>query len=66
MRVRVTVPATGVERFKTRILEGAETVENEDAGEEDWVAVSLLHVIHFLILNRPDTPHRSGPIPSHQ
>ena len=68
MRVRVTVPATDVERLKIRILEGAEKVESEDAGEEDWVAVCLFpcHLFSHSEVSPPDTTHRSRAIPSHE
>ena len=48
MRVRVTIPAADVKRLKVRILEGAEKVESEDEGEEDWMVVSFLeHCIPY-------------------
>lgn len=40
MRVRVTMPAKVAERLKDRIMEGAEKVEDEDMGEEEWETVS--------------------------
>ncbi|KAF8491279.1 Shwachman-Bodian-diamond syndrome protein [Gautieria morchelliformis] len=51
MRVRVTVPAVDIEQLKTRILEGAEKIENEDTGQEDWVATLLIDPGQFRIIN---------------
>jgi len=48
MRVRVTMPTADAERLKVQIFEGAERVEDELNGVDDWVAVRLYHCAgHF-------------------
>lgn len=42
MRVRVTVPTKDVNRLRERILEGAEQVEGEEAGQTEWEVVSIV------------------------
>jgi ribosome maturation protein SDO1 len=45
MRLRVTIPTVDKERLRARIIEGAEKVESEYDGEEDWVVVSILYIV---------------------
>lgn len=40
MRVRLTVPVKDAKRLKEKIVEGAEKVEEEDWGQEEWEVVS--------------------------
>ena len=41
MRVRVTLPTKDGKRLRDQILEGAEQVEEEEAGQTEWEAVSV-------------------------
>ena len=42
MRVRVTMPTADGKRLREKILEGAEKVEDDEMGNEDWEVVSIL------------------------
>lgn len=42
MRVKITIPVAQLESVKEEILTSAEKVEEEQTGEADWEAVSLL------------------------
>lgn len=50
MRVKVTMPAQDGEKLKQKILEGAETVESDQMGQQDWEAVRIYrkHTVAFL------------------
>jgi ribosome maturation protein SDO1 len=39
MRVRVTMPTKDGKRLREQIIEGAEKVENDEMGQEEWEAV---------------------------
>ena len=41
MRVKVTMPSEDGKRIRERILEGAEKVETDAMGDQQWEAVSL-------------------------
>ncbi len=41
MRVRVTVPTKDGKRLREQIIEGAEKVEIDEMGQDEWEAVSL-------------------------
>lgn len=40
MRVRVSLPIADVEKVKPKILEGADSVEKDEQGADEWEAVS--------------------------
>ena len=40
MRIKVTMPSEDGKRIRERILEGAEKVEADEMGEQQWEAVS--------------------------
>ena len=40
MRVRVTLPTKDGERLREQIFQGAEAVEEEEAGQTEWEVVS--------------------------
>lgn len=40
MRVRVVLPSTDVEKVKPKVLEGADSVEKDEQGADEWEAVS--------------------------
>ena len=42
MRVRVTMPTADGKRLREKILEGAQTVENDEMGQDEWELVSSL------------------------
>jgi ribosome maturation protein Sdo1 len=42
MRVRVTMPTADSKRLREKILEGAEKVEDEETGQEEWEVVRRL------------------------
>ncbi|SRR5258708_6389057 len=46
MRVRVTMPTKDGKRLKEKMIEGAEKVEDEDWGQDEWEVVSSNN--HFI------------------
>lgn len=40
MRVRITMPTTDSKRLRQRIIDGAEKVEDDETGQEEWEVVS--------------------------
>ncbi len=44
MRVRVTMPVKDGKRLREQIVEGAEKVEGDEMGQEEWEVVSLLYL----------------------
>ncbi|KAI0628518.1 Shwachman-Bodian-diamond syndrome protein [Trametes polyzona] len=42
MRVRVSLPAADVEKLTSKILEGADSVEKDEQGPDDWEAILLI------------------------
>ncbi|TFY54260.1 hypothetical protein EVJ58_g8967 [Rhodofomes roseus] len=51
MRVKVTMPKAEAERLRSRIIEGAETVERDDQSGEQWETVLLIDPGQFRVLN---------------
>ncbi|TDL28957.1 Shwachman-Bodian-diamond syndrome protein [Rickenella mellea] len=51
MRVRVTMPIKVAEQFKTQIHEGADKVEVDETGEEEWETIILIDPSHYRVLN---------------
>lgn len=47
MRIRVNLPASHVEKLKPRLLEAAETLENEETADE-WSGVSGSFIVFRL------------------
>ena len=41
MRVRVTMPTKDGKRLREQIVEGAEKVEDDEMGQDEWEAVSF-------------------------
>lgn len=39
MRIKVTIPSADIDKVKDKILESAETVENEETKETEWDVV---------------------------
>ncbi|KAH9855784.1 Shwachman-Bodian-diamond syndrome protein [Lenzites betulinus] len=50
MRVRVSLPVADAEKLKAKVLEGADTVEKEEQGADEWQAVLLIDPSQFRIL----------------
>lgn len=42
MRVRVTMPNKDGKRLREQIIEGAETVEVDEMGQDEWETVSYM------------------------
>ena len=42
MRVKVTIPASDVDKLRAKILETAESVEKDGQGANEWEAVSIV------------------------
>ncbi|KAI0638807.1 Shwachman-Bodian-diamond syndrome protein [Trametes polyzona] len=51
MRVRVSLPAADVEKLKSKILGGADSVEKDEQGSDDWEAILLIDPSQFRVLN---------------
>ncbi|KNZ78189.1 Ribosome maturation protein sdo1 [Termitomyces sp. J132] len=51
MRVRVTMPTTDSKRLRENITEGAEKVEDDETGQEEWEVVMLIDPSQFRIIN---------------
>lgn len=51
MRVRVSMPAKDGNLLKEKILEGAEKVESNEVGQEEWEAVILIDPGQFRVIN---------------
>lgn len=47
MRVRVAVPAADAERLKAKVLEGADTIERDALGSDEWEAVRVSPSLHL-------------------
>jgi len=50
MRIRVTMPVKDGKRLKDKLLEGAETLEEEDWGTESWEAILLIDPGQFKVI----------------
>ncbi|KAG6869041.1 hypothetical protein C0993_004714 [Termitomyces sp. T159_Od127] len=51
MRVRVTMPTADSKRLRERIIEGAEKVEDDETGQEEWEVVMLIDPSQFRVIN---------------
>ncbi|GLB36588.1 putative SBDS protein C-terminal domain [Lyophyllum shimeji] len=51
MRVRVTMPTADSKRLREKILEGAEKVEVDETGQEEWEVVMLIDPGQFRVVN---------------
>lgn len=50
MRIKVTVPVIDGQSLREKILEGAEKIEAEETGQENWEVVSLTVLEPFITL----------------
>jgi len=51
MRIKVSVPLAKKESLKEQILEGAEKVEVDKTGEDDWEVTMLIDPSQFRVIN---------------
>jgi len=51
MRVRVTMPIKDGKRLRDQVIEGAEQVEDEEMGQNEWVVVMLIDPGQFRVVN---------------
>ncbi|KAJ3758580.1 Shwachman-Bodian-diamond syndrome protein [Lentinula raphanica] len=51
MRVRVTVPSADGQRIREKVLEGAEKVEQDQMGEDEWEVTLLIDPSQFRVIN---------------
>ncbi|KAJ3934961.1 MAG: SBDS protein C-terminal domain-containing protein [Lentinula lateritia] len=51
MRVRVTVPNVDSERLRNKVSEGAEKIEEEIMGQNDWEVILLIDPSQFRVIN---------------
>ncbi|KAJ3812746.1 SBDS protein C-terminal domain-containing protein [Lentinula lateritia] len=51
MRVRVTVPNGDSERLRNKVLEGAEKIEEDVMGQNDWEVILLIDPSQFRVIN---------------
>ncbi|KAJ7293887.1 SBDS protein C-terminal domain-containing protein [Mycena rebaudengoi] len=51
MRVRVTLPTADGKRLREKIIEGAETVEDDEMGKDEWEAIMLIDPGQFRVIN---------------
>jgi ribosome maturation protein SDO1 len=49
MRVRVSMPTADGKRLREKIIEGAEKIEDDETGQEEWevVRISAMAVVYF-------------------
>ncbi|KAF8807626.1 Shwachman-Bodian-diamond syndrome protein [Phlegmacium glaucopus] len=51
MRIKVSLPATDAKLLREKVLEGAEKVEHDETGQEDWEAILLIDPGQFRVIN---------------
>ncbi|KAF7797802.1 hypothetical protein EIP86_009007 [Pleurotus ostreatoroseus] len=51
MRVRVTMPTKDGKRLREQIIEGAEKVEDDEMGQDEWEAIMLIDPGQFRVIN---------------
>ncbi|KAK7468494.1 hypothetical protein VKT23_003000 [Stygiomarasmius scandens] len=51
MRVRVTMPNADGKRLREKVLEGAEKVEDDEMGKDEWEVIMLIDPGQFRIIN---------------
>ncbi|TFK47947.1 Shwachman-Bodian-diamond syndrome protein [Heliocybe sulcata] len=51
MRVRVTMPTADGKRLREKVVDGAEKIEVDETGQEEWEVVMLIDPSHFRVLN---------------
>ncbi|CAL1697302.1 unnamed protein product [Somion occarium] len=51
MRVRVTMPTEDGKRLREKVIEGAQTVESDEMGQQQWEAMMLIDPGQFRVIN---------------
>jgi len=51
MRIKVFVPAEDIDRLREKLLEGAEKVESDEKGQNEWEGVMLIDPGHFRVMS---------------
>ncbi|KAF8238436.1 Shwachman-Bodian-diamond syndrome protein [Tricholoma matsutake] len=51
MRVKVAMPTADSERLREKIIEGAEKIEDDQIGQEEWAVVMLIDPGQFRVIN---------------
>ncbi|KAJ7480091.1 SBDS protein C-terminal domain-containing protein [Mycena galericulata] len=51
MRVRISMPTADGKRLREKILEGAETVEDDEMGQDEWEVIMLIDPGQFRVIN---------------
>ena len=51
MRVRVAMPTADGKKLREKIIEGAETVEEDEMGQNEWEAILLIDPGQFRVIN---------------
>ncbi|KAG6857664.1 hypothetical protein H0H87_010233 [Tephrocybe sp. NHM501043] len=51
MRVRVSTPTAEGKRLREKITEGAEKIEDEETGQDDWEVIMLIDPGRFRVIN---------------
>ncbi|KAJ6627000.1 SBDS protein C-terminal domain-containing protein [Mycena sp. CBHHK59/15] len=51
MRVRVTMPTVDGKRLREKVLEGAQTVEDDEMGQDEWEVIMLIDPGQFRLIN---------------
>ncbi|KAJ7151591.1 SBDS protein C-terminal domain-containing protein [Mycena filopes] len=51
MRIRVTMPTADGKRLREKVIEGAEKVEDDEMGEEEWKVIMLIDPGQFRVIN---------------
>ncbi|KAF9455259.1 ribosome maturation protein, partial [Collybia nuda] len=51
MRVRVSMPTADGKRLREKIVHGAEKIEDDETGQEEWQVVMLIEPGQFRVIN---------------
>ncbi|KAK7688226.1 hypothetical protein QCA50_008596 [Cerrena zonata] len=51
MRVRITMPSEDATRLREKVIEGAEKIENDEMGQQQWEAIMLIDPGQFRVIN---------------
>ncbi|KAG6814420.1 hypothetical protein H0H92_007423 [Tricholoma furcatifolium] len=51
MRVRVSVPTADSKRLREKIIEGAEKIEDDETGQQEWEVTMLIDPAQFRVIN---------------
>jgi len=68
MRVKVTMPTADSKRLREKIVEGAEKVEDDETGQEEWAVVRFFFFFLAISSFHFNVGHidRSGAVSSYQ